>query len=222
MMRKIIKRITHPFLKIGLAWYHSKPRNYSFDGVNVLVHPDVFPPYFTFSTKILLNFLKPLNLKEKSFLELGCGSGIISLYAAKKGAVATATDINPIALEYLKKAKANNKLPVEILYSKHFEKLKNRSFDYILINPPYYPQHPDSIKEQAWFCGSNFEYFEVLFEELPVYLTKDNQTFMILSQDCNLERINQIAQRNKLQLNTVEKKSTWMESNYIYRIEKSG
>lgn len=219
MMRKLFKRVVHPFLKIGLEYYYSKPRRFSYDGVSVLVHPDVFPPYFTFSTKILLNFLKEIDLKGKTFLELGCGSGIISLYAAKNGAQVTATDINNTALEHLKKAAKTNALRLEILNSDLFEQLNHRQFEYIIINPPYYPRNPDNLKEHAWFCGSNFEYFERLFKELPPYLHSENKTYMILSQDCDFLKINSIALKNKVVLTVLKKEKSWIESNYIYIAE---
>ncbi|WP_163111277.1 methyltransferase, partial [Acinetobacter baumannii] len=69
--------------------------------ITIKIHPDVFPPQLTFSTKILLDFVNEMNLDNKTFLELGCGSGIISLLAAKKKALVTASDINQTALDYL-------------------------------------------------------------------------------------------------------------------------
>jgi release factor glutamine methyltransferase len=42
-------------------------------------------------------------LKNKHVLELGAGSGLIAIKAAKEGALVTATDINPVAIEYLHK-----------------------------------------------------------------------------------------------------------------------
>lgn len=85
-LRTIIKKITHPFLKKGMEYYYKKPRPYSYNGITTIVHPDVFPPHLTLSTKILLDFISEIKLTQKTFLELGCGSGIISLYASQKGA----------------------------------------------------------------------------------------------------------------------------------------
>ena len=90
MIRKLLKRLMHPFLKYGTQKYFSKPRPYIHDGIKVMVMPDVFPPHYTLSTKILLDFIKKLDLKDQTLLELGCGSGILALYAAKKGAKVTA------------------------------------------------------------------------------------------------------------------------------------
>jgi len=131
-MRAFLKKITHPFLKSALDWYYSKPRKYRYGNSFVMVHPDVFPPHLTISTKLLLDFLKPKDLNGKSLLELGCGSGIISVYAAKQGAIVTATDINETALEYLKNSAVDNAIKLEILYSDLFEKLNGKALIILL------------------------------------------------------------------------------------------
>ncbi|AXT50491.1 methyltransferase domain-containing protein [Aquimarina sp. BL5] len=217
-MRRFLKKITHPFLKLGLKLFYLKPRKYAYDKIEVKVHPDVFPPHLTLSTKILLDFIKPVSLKNKTFLELGCGSGIISLFASKKGAIVTSTDINPTALQYLKKASENNKLKVELILSNLFDNLQNRTFEYIVINPPYYPKKPKNIKEQAWFCGENFEYFKKLFEQLASHTTQSHYIYMILSEDCNIEHIKNIALTSNLIFETVLEQKVFGETNYIFKI----
>jgi len=218
-MRRIIKRILDPFLKFGFSKYYKKPRKYNYENIEVLVYPEVFPPHLTISTKILLDFIKPLNLQNKSVLELGCGSGIISLFASSKGANVTASDINPIALDALKIASKKNNASISILNSDLFDAIKNKSFDYIIINPPYYPKNPENIKEQAWFCGEDFEYFKKLFLQLPDFLNNTN-ALMILSQDCNINKIQEIASENQLILENIFEKKVLSEKNYIFKITR--
>jgi len=220
MMRSIIKKLTHPFLKKGLQWHYRKPRKYHYDAIEVLVHPDVFPPHLTISTRVFLDFIQSIKLEEKSFLELGCGSGIIALYACKKGAKVTATDINHTALSYLKEASVKNQLPIEIILSDLFENLEGRHFDYVLINPPYYPREPKNVKEQAWFCGKDFRYFKRLFVQLPPYILDRTEVLMILSEDCALDTIKQLAQENNLQLLQIFSIKVKVETNYIFKIVK--
>lgn len=217
-MRGFLKKISHPFLKFGLDLYYSKPRNYCYGEICVKVHPDVFPPQLTFSTKILLDFVNELELENKTFLELGCGSGIISLLATQKGALVTASDINKTALDYLLTNSKQNNLPIKIVYSDLFENLKNHSFDYIIINPPYYPKSPKNTKEQAWFCGENFDYFENLFTQLPDELSTATNCFMILSQDCDIEKIKAIALKNAMALELVYETKELVETNFIFKI----
>lgn len=215
-MRNFIKKITHPFLKYGLKLFYSKPRTYCYENICIKVHPDVFPPHLTFSTKILLDYIKPLDLKEKTFLELGCGSGIISLLASKKGAVVSSSDINQTALNYLDANAAKNNLLVTTIFSDLFKSIPNSNFDYVIINPPYYPEKPKNIKEQAWFCGENFEYFENLFDQLQNI--ESNNIFMILSEDCEIEKIKSISNKNNFQLSDIKKIKNNFETNYIFKI----
>lgn len=215
-MRKFLKKITQPFLKLGLKLYYFKPRTFCYDGICIKVHPDVFPPHLTLSTTVLLDFIKEKELNNKTFLELGCGSGIISLFASKKGAKVTATDINSTALEFLSENSKKNHLELEIIESDLFQSLTERTFDCIVINPPYYPKQPKNTKEQAWFCGENFEYFEDLFPQLKSYLISSNETFMILSEDCELEKIKAIASKNGIALTLVLEKKVVGEKNYIF------
>ena len=123
-----------------------------------------------------------------------------------------------IALEYLKKAAEENNLELDCVYSNLFENLQNKNFDYILINPPYYPKQPKNVKEQAWFCGDDFQYFKKIFNQLPPYINKENQAYMILSEDCELKTISKIALENKLNLKTVFEASKMGEKNITYQI----
>lgn len=216
-MRNFIKKITHPFLRAGLKLYYSKPRKYRYGDSFAWVHPEVFPPRLTLSTRLLLDFISGFDLHDKIFLELGCGSGIISIQATKKGAITTSTDINETALDFLRKSASENKVPITVLYSDLFENLQGRSFDYILINPPYYPKNPKSVREMAWFCGEGFEYFGRLFAQLPGFI-KGNQVFMILSEDCDLNTIQAIASKNRICFETVLEKTVFAEKNYIFRL----
>jgi release factor glutamine methyltransferase len=217
-MLKKLKKIVFPIAKIAFDTYHLKQRNYTYEGIEVKISAEVFPPYFTISTKILLEHIKPLEIANKAFLELGCGSGIISLFAASKGANVTASDINQIAIDELKEASSKNEIPVNVVYSDLFDNLTDASFDYIIINPPYYPKKPINNKERAWFCGENFEYFETLFKQLPEHIAPN--TWMILSEDCEIEYIKQIALKNRLSFELILQKSVLKEKNYIFSIQK--
>lgn len=218
-MFKKIKKIIFPIAKFFFDKYTLKQRSYSYEGIKVKISAEVFPPHFTISTKIFLEHIKPLNIKDKKFLELGCGSGIISLFAASKGANVTASDINQIAISELKEASINNEIPVNVVYSDLFENLSDETFEYIIINPPYYPKAPQNDKERAWFCGEDFEYFKKLFTQLPQHIAPN--TWMILSEDCEIEHIKQLASKNGLSFELILEKSVVKEKNYIFSIQKS-
>lgn len=88
-----------------------------------------------------------LEIKEgQSVLEIGTGSGLVSMYASLLTDDVTATDINYNALELAEKNfKLNNINTIRLEFGDLFEPVKNEKFDVILFNTPYLPTDIDDI-----------------------------------------------------------------------------
>ena len=219
MIKSFIKKLLFPILKSVYNIYASKERNYSYKGINVKIMPGVFHPGFFFSTKILLEYISGFDLLKRTVLELGAGSGLISIYCAKQNAIVTASDINPTSIKNILKNAELNNVKLEVIESDLFDKIEMRKFDFIIINPPYFPKNPGNEEELAWFCGNDFQYFKKLFSQLKDYKTEETIVLMILSEDCDLQRIASIANENHFSMNIVFQKKVFGESNQIYRID---
>ena len=84
--------------------------------------------------------------KGQSVLEIGTGSGLVSMYASLLTDDVTATDINYNALELAEKNfKLNNINTIKLEFGDLFEPVKNEKFDVILFNTPYLPTDSDDI-----------------------------------------------------------------------------
>jgi len=205
-----------------LERYLAKPRNYTYGGIALVVQPGVFHPGFFFSTKLFLKFLKTKDLNGKHVLEIGAGSGLISLYLASIGANATAIDISRTAIDNIKTNAEINELKLNILYSDMFSNLPAQKFDTIIIAPPYYKKHPQKEAEHAWYCGESGEYFSKLFSKLGDYIHGDSKAWMILSDDCDIDMIQSIATGNGFGMKVVFEREKYWETNYIYEIHQIG
>ena len=72
------------------------------------------------------------NVSGKTVLEVGCGSGLASLYLAEQGAKVTLLDIAPRALQFAKKAFTAKKIPVKLIEGDAFDMpFKNDNFDIV-------------------------------------------------------------------------------------------
>jgi len=179
----------------------------------------VFHPGFFFSTKILIDYIdKNLELDNKTFLELGAGSGLITLFAASKKAIVKASDVNIYATINIQRNLDANKLRATVIHSDLFQDILPQTFDFIVINPPYFKKKPETVYELAWNAGENLEYFQNLFMQLRPYTHKETKTLMILSDDCDIMRIKEIAALNHYSLKEVYSKKKYWETNFIYEV----
>jgi len=67
-------------------------------GLKFNVPPSVFHPGLYSSSKFMAEVVLSLDLASQRVLDIGCGSGILSLAAASLGACVTSVDINPDAV----------------------------------------------------------------------------------------------------------------------------
>ncbi len=83
-----------------------------------------------------------------SLLEIGAGSGIAALTAARCGARVVATDLNPHALQRLRRASTTEGLDLETVRTDLARGLGR--FDRILANPPYLPTRLGERDPDRW------------------------------------------------------------------------
>ena len=91
-------------------------------------------------------------------LEIGTGTGIIAILAARKAARVVAVDINLCAVTCAKEnAKSNQIKNIDIFESDLFSNV-NGKFDVIIFNTPYVPTEEDEICDEcskAWDGGAD-------------------------------------------------------------------
>jgi len=219
-LRTIIKHIVSNTYKPLLVKYLSKTRVYYHSGIRLEIPPQVFHPGFFTSTGMLLRYVTGIPLKGRSFLELGAGSGLIAIQAAKKGAIVTATDINQTAIEYLSRNARQNEVNAELIVSDLFDQIPDKHFDIIAINPPYYKKDAQTAEQHAWFCGSNGEYFKKLFSQIGNYIHEESKVIMVLCDGCDIEMILKDAKQNGFAATLMKSKSTLIEKNFIYEFAR--
>lgn len=218
----IQKKYATIFLKPYLTWYLKKERITHLRGFKLTVKPTVFHPKYFFSTTYLVDFVSRLNLANKTFLEIGCGSGLISLEAYRHKAKVSCCDINEAAIisttQNLEFNFKSTKPDFYIYKSDVLEAVPKMPFDYIVINPPYFFEDVTSDSQLAWNCGKNGEYFKKLFSQLHGFIHKESQVYMILADNCDIKRIKEIAVMKHFNLSLEEQKKIKWEVNYIFKI----
>jgi release factor glutamine methyltransferase len=220
-MNAVVKYVVGRTYKPLLEKYLSSTRIYKYQGLRLQIPPEVFHPRFFFSTQFLLEYVGHFELKGKSVLELGAGSGLIAMHTAKRGATVTASDINRTAIEYLHLNARENAVDINIVESDLFLNIRSQQFDFLLINPPYFKKDPQSEKEFAWYCGRKGEYFDRLFHGLKNYIHEPSKVLMVLCDDCDLQMIERMAHQNGFAWDCVEQKRSLAGWHYIYSLRQA-
>ena len=160
-------------------------------GFRLTVRPTVFHPRYFLTSKFFANFLAGLDLNGKRVADVGTGSGILALAAARAGAAnVIAIDINPNAAETaVENARANGLgTRVTAVASDLLSALTPLPiFDVILSSPPSFAGEPRDMADQAWHAGPDYRDIASLFNEARDRLAPRGYLYVLLSTDSDLE-----------------------------------
>jgi hypothetical protein len=119
-------------------------------------------------------FLARFTIRQPSqaILDLGTGSGILSLYAAGHSESVIATDLNARAIQFAEfNARLNSIENIDFLTGDGFKPVVGRKFDLIFSNPPFFI----TPAAQYLFCDNPMELDQLcrhLVREAPLHLNE--------------------------------------------------
>lgn len=218
-MNRIIRQLMSWFYRPILARYLRKDRPFRYEGLELIILRSVFHPAFFGSSKVFAGFLQRQQLAAKKVLEIGCGSGLLSLVAAKAGAEVTAVDINPSAIACSRANAQNNHLRVEVVHSDIFQNLAKERFDIIIVNPPFFEGEAKENSSYAWYCGTDYSFFQTFFRDLKTYIEPQARVWMILSEVCDLSPIQEIGLKHKYDMALIYQEKRLFEQFLIFEIQ---
>src|SRR5674476_120256 len=154
--RRIFRKLVH-FLSYKFILELPRTTVTRVAGLELTIRPTVFHPRIFLTSKFFANFIQGLDLSGKRVADVGTGSGILALSAAKAGALSVlALDINPAAAETAAFNAAQNGLSdrVMALQSDLFSAvMPGQTFDVVMSSPPSFSGEPRSVADRAWHAG---------------------------------------------------------------------
>ena len=222
LVRVLRRRARHLALRVYQPWAMrviARDRVTTIAGARIEVPVGVFHPGLLFSsTRFVARRLERVSMDGASLLEVGCGAGLLSVLAAKRGARVTALDINATAVECTSANARRNGVVVEAIVSDLFDALAPRPFDIVVVTPPYFQADPIDDAARAWFAGANFEYYRRLFAGIDSFVGPSTLAVMGQGEDSDVVAIGAIAAESGLRLELWASKVLWFDQQKLYRI----
>jgi release factor glutamine methyltransferase len=219
--RRGLRRAIH-FLSYHLILKRRTTRATQAAGFRLIVRPTVFHPRRFITSEFFAFFIGGLDLSGKRVADVGTGSGILALAAARAGAAhVTAVDLNPnAALTAAENARANG-------HGDRFMAVCSNLlsavapialFDVIISSPPFFPGEPRDIADRAWHAGPNYRDVVALFDQARERLAPGGRVYLLVSSDSDLDLFGALIVRAGFQARLVAERSIFIESLIIYEL----
>ncbi len=217
ILRAVIHRLSYIFI-----YNRSRTRHSRAAGLQLTVRPTVFHPRWFITSEYFAGIIRGMDLKGKRVADVGTGSGILALSAAKAGAASViAIDINPnAALSAGDNARLNGLSDrVNAVCSNLMSALAPRPiFDVIISSPPSFPGEPLDLADRAWHAGPGYRDIAALFDQARERLAPGGRLFLLLSSDSDLNLMGVLAERAGFQARLLHKRSIFIEDFLLYEL----
>ena len=158
--------------------------------------------------------------ENEKVLEIGCGSGIISLHCRAQGCDVLSVDKDEEALKNTKINAKKNDLDVSVKKSYLFSNINDKNWDVIIFNPPYLPIDEFLSKDERWDGGKRGDEIIVRFlEEAEDYLKDDGKLFICYSSLSPTDRIKESIEE-RYEIVNIEERNFFFETLYSLELNK--
>jgi methylase of polypeptide subunit release factors len=219
LFRTVIHRLSYHFI-----YEPKRTRTTRAAGFSMTVPPTVFHPRWFITSEFFASFIGNLDLTGKRVADVGTGSGILALAAARAGAAkVVGLDINPNAAFAVSENARRNGLAekVEGLCSDLLAAVPpDTVFDVILSSPPSFPGEPLDLADRAWHAGPEYRDISLLFEQASQRLAPGGKMYLLLSSDSDLALLHDLSARAGFAAEKVAERSIFLESFPLYELSK--
>src|SRR5437588_5471594 len=222
LLRRALRGFIH-FFSYHLILSRRNIRVSHAGGFRLTVRPTVFHPKFFISSEKFAEFIDTLDLAGKRVAEIGTGTGILALAAARAGAqLVVATDINPnAALSANENARANGLGDrVTGVCTNLLSALAPRPlFDVILSSPPKHAGEPNNLADRGWHAGPAYRDVIALFDQARERLNPGGRIYLMVSSDTDLDLFASLIAKAGFGQRKVREYSLVVEPLIIYELQ---
>ncbi len=219
--RDVHRRISRRWLRFAQRWRARSLQRTTLEeicGHPIVIMPNVFNPRLFRSGEVLASQLNQQRIPPGCrVLDLGTGSGIGAITAARWAREVVAVDLNPIAVRCATANTIINDVEdrVSVLHGDLFSAVQDERFDRILFNPPFFRGTPRTLADLAWRSEDVVERFAL---EVGHHLSQTGTALVILSSDGEEDRFLKEFEGAGLEVRPIVRKDLGNEVFTIYQL----
>ena len=152
LLRWLLGKLLEICMRLMRRWRYDAYRVEHVSGMSILVLPTVANPKLLRTGAFFARCLDAQLAAGREVLDLGTGSGICALFAARHARRVVAVDINCAAVRCAGINAALNQVDhrVEVRHGDLFGPVNGERFDLVLFNPPFLLGAPKDARDAAW------------------------------------------------------------------------
>jgi methylase of polypeptide subunit release factors len=218
LIRRLVHHLTHRFVLTRRKTVESYAAGFRFTVPPTVFHPSVFK-----TGEYFAEFIGGLDLRGQRVADVGTGSGILALAAARAGASQViALDINPNAAWAANANARINGLGDRIagVCSNLLSSLAARPlFDVIVSNPPYFAGEPRDLADRAWHSGPSHRDIVELFVQARERLAPGGRMYALFSARADLGLLRALIEQANFRVRLASERSILIDTFVIYELD---
>jgi len=189
-------------------------------GMHLTVAPTVFHPRYFISSERFAEFIATLPLNGKRVIDVGTGTGILAIAAARAGAeTVIATDVNPYAALSTSENASRNGVGdrvTAVCMNLLSGFLATPLFDVIVANLPKHAQEPRDLADRGWHGGPSHRDITPVFNQAYERLRPNGQLYVMFSSHSDLELLERLIKRAGFEFRVTKRYSIFIDTFVLY------
>lgn len=177
-------------------------------GQSITVMPGVMSPQYDWAGLYMIDYL-PEDFSSQDVLELGPGSGLVSVFVGLRGAQSvTCADINPEAAENTRINLDKYGFNSQVVLSDVFLNVPKVKYDSIIFNLPYHDGVPANDLEKG-VIDAGYKATINFFANVKSFLKDGGKLYVGFSRSGNVSLFMQELDKNDLRIDWLEERNTY-------------
>jgi len=194
--------VTHDYVDIAEGHREhaaalAEPARYVIEGMTIEAPPGVYHPHADSTSLMFVRNILALAIDApRRALDLGCGSGVVALFLAKRfGADSLATDISAVALAATRANASRNDIGLRAQFSDMFDAIEERGFDLIVFNTPMVDTAPTTQWDGGALCDPGGALLARFADKVGEFLAPGGLALFSLCSNSAYERLDGVGLR---------------------------